>query len=236
MPFYSSRGNFRLLLPRSLANSYKMTVNAKNSRPEAMILPAGFYTREDVVQISRELLGKYLVTNFDGQMTAGKIVETEAYRGPGDKASHAWGNRRTSRTEIMFGDGGYAYVYLCYGVHHLFNIVTAKVDMPHAVLIRAVEPTDNVALMLARRHLEKLTPRLTAGPGSLTQALGIRTEHTGLSLINSQSPIWVEDRGEVIATEEIIASPRVGVQYAGESALWNWRFRVKGSKWTSPAK
>ena len=199
-------------------------------------LPKTFYTREDVVQIARELLGKYLVTEFDGQRTAGKIVETEAYRGPDDKACHAWMNRRTHRTGIMFAEGGHAYVYLCYGIHHLFNIVTGKKDMPHAILVRAIEPTDNVELMLERRNLAKLAPRLTAGPGSLTQALGIRTQHTGLSLVATGSPIWLEDRGEEVSEEDIIASPRVGVDYAGECALWDWRFRVRGSRWTSPAK
>lgn len=199
-------------------------------------LPASFYIREDVVQIAQDLLGKFLVTHFNGQITAGKIVETEAYRGPDDKACHAWMNRRTNRTDIMFAEGGHAYVYLCYGIHHLFNIVTGKADMPHAILIRAIEPTDNVEIMLERRFFKKAAPRLTAGPGSLTQALGIRTEHNGLNLVNDQSPIWVEDRGEVICAENIIASPRVGVGYAGECALWNWRFRVKDSKWTSPAK
>ncbi len=195
-----------------------------------------FYTREDVVQIAKDLLGKYLVTRFDGQITAGKIVETEAYRGPDDKACHAWMNRRTNRTEIMFAEGGHAYVYLCYGIHHLFNIVTGKPDMPHAILIRAIEPVENVELMLERRNLTKITPRLTAGPGSLTQALGIRTEHTGLSLVAADSPVWLEDRGEEVLDENIIASPRVGVDYAGECALWDWRFRVRGSGWVSPAK
>ena len=199
-------------------------------------LSPAFYTRDDVVQIAKDLLGKYLVTHFDGQITAGKIVETEAYRGPDDKASHAWMNRRTNRTEIMFAEGGHAYVYLCYGIHHLFNIVTGKPDMPHAVLIRAIEPADNVEFMLERRSMEKINPRLTAGPGSLTQALGIRTEHTGLSLVSQDSPIWVEDRDEKFFEKNIIASPRVGVGYAEECALWDWRFRVRGSKWVSPAK
>ena len=124
------------------------------------MLPAHFYTRPDVVQVAKDLLGKYLVTNFEGQVTSGKIVETEAYRAPDDRASHAFGNRRTARTEVMFAEGGHAYVYLCYGIHHLFNVVTGPSEMAHAVLVRAVQPVDNVELMLARR--------LTAGPGSLT--------------------------------------------------------------------
>ena len=199
-------------------------------------LGLSFYTGEDVVQIAKTLLGKRLVTEFDGQRTAGRIVETEAYRGPDDKACHAWMNRRTARTEIMFAEGGHAYVYLCYGIHHLFNIVTGKKDMAHAVLVRAVEPIENVELMLARRNMPKPTFNLSAGPGTLTKALGIHTGHTGLSLVEKGTPIWLEDTGEHIAEENIVASPRVGVDYAGECALWDWRFRVRGSKWTSRAK
>ena len=200
------------------------------------MLPLQFYTRADVVQVAKDLLGKYLVTNFDGQMTAGKIVETEAYRAPDDRACHAFGNRRTARTEVMFAEGGHAYVYLCYGIHHLFNVVTGPADMAHAVLIRAVRPIDNVKLMLARRKMERLERRLTAGPGALTEALGILTAHTGLSLLDPTGPIWLEDRGEVVSEENIVASPRVGVAYAKECAEWPWRFRIKDSLWTSLAK
>jgi len=196
-------------------------------------LPPDFYTRDDVVQIARELLGKYLMTRFDGQITAGKIVETEAYRAPEDKASHAWNNRRTRRTEVMFREGGVAYVYLCYGVHHLFNVVTGAEGMAHAVLVRAVEPADNVALMLQRRNMVKPRRQLTAGPGVLTKALGIRTEHSGLNLTAPDSPIRIEDRGVEISGTDILAGPRVGVDYAGECAHWEWRFRVKDSPWTS---
>lgn len=200
------------------------------------MLPAHFYTRPDVVQVAKDLLGKYLVTNFNGEITAGKIVETEAYRAPEDRASHAFGNRRTARTEVMFAEGGHAYVYLCYGIHQLFNVVTGPADTAHAVLIRAIEPIENVELMLARRKMERLERRLTAGPGALTEALGIRTAHTGLSLLDPTGPIWLEDRGEVVLDENIVASPRVGVAYAGECADWPWRFRIKDSPWASPAK
>ncbi len=200
------------------------------------MLPAHFFTRTDVVQVAKDLLGKYLVTNFEGETTSGKIVETEAYRAPDDRACHAFGNRRTARTEVMFSEGGRAYVYLCYGIHHLFNIVTGPLDMAHAVLIRAVQPADNVEIMLARRNMERLERKLTAGPGALTEALGIRTAHTGLSLLDPSSPIWLEDRGEVDLAEKIMASPRVGVAYAKECAEWPWRFRIKNSPWTSPAK
>ncbi len=195
-----------------------------------------FYRREDVVQIARELLGKVLVTAFDGRRTAGKIVETEAYRAPEDKASHAYNFRRTNRTEIMYAPGGTAYVYLIYGMHHLFNVVTNVEGMPHAVLIRAIEPVENVALMLERRNWRKAKPQLTAGPGVLSKALGITIEHTGLSLTSGDSPIWIEDQGILIENKNIIASPRVGIGYAEEWADTPWRFRVPDSEWTSKAK
>jgi len=195
-----------------------------------------FYIREDVVQISKDLLGKVLVTNFDGQLTAGKIVETEAYRAPDDKACHAYQNLHTKRTATMFKEGGIAYVYLCYGIHHLFNVVTAKDGMAHAILIRAIEPLDNTALMLHRRNKTKVNRQLTGGPGVMSKALGITTAYTGISLLSDESPIWIEDRGIEIADENVIASPRVGVDYAEEGALWNWRFRIVDSKFTSPAK
>lgn len=199
-------------------------------------LPKIFYTRTDVVQISKDLLGKYLVTKFDGQKTVGKITETEAYRAPDDKACHAYNNRKTERTKIMFEEGGTAYVYLCYGIHHLFNVVTAERETAHAVLIRGLEPTENIDLMLERRKMKTAKPQLTSGPGVLSKALGIRTEHTGVSLTDENSLIWIEDRGDFIDEKNIISSPRVGVGYAEECALWDWRFRIKNSKWTSPAK
>ncbi|HHM20896.1 MAG TPA: DNA-3-methyladenine glycosylase [Bacteroidetes bacterium] len=196
-------------------------------------LPRSFYTRTDVLQVSRDLLGKFLVTRFNGKTTAGKIVETEAYRAPDDKACHAWNNRRTPRTEVMFAEGGKAYIYLCYGIHHLFNVVTAPKNTAHAVLIRAIEPADNIELMLKRRKMKNPERRLTAGPGVLSQALGITTRWTGTDLTAPNSPIRIEDRGERVAPENIIASPRVGVDYAEECAAWPWRFRIKESAWTS---
>jgi len=199
-------------------------------------LEKAFYIREDVVQISKDLLGKVLVTNFDRQLTAGKIVETEAYRAPYDKACHAYQNLRTKRTATMFEEGGIAYVYLCYGIHHLFNVVTAKKEMAHAVLIRAIEPLDNLSLMLNRRSKNKVNRQLTGGPGVMSKALGITKPWTGTSLVSPDSSIWIEDRGIEIAAKNIIASPRVGVDYAEECALWDWRFRIKDSKFTSPAK
>jgi len=200
------------------------------------VLDIDFYQQTDVVDVSRQLLGKVLVTHFEGERTSGKIVETEAYRGPDDKACHAFNNRRTNRTKTMFEAGGVAYVYLCYGIHSLFNVVTGLEDQPHAVLIRAIEPIDNKTLMLHRRKMTTVKPQLTAGPGVLSKALGITTQYTGLKLTKGIDAIWIENHGEIVEANNIIASPRVGVAYAKECADWNWRFRIKNSKWTSPAK
>jgi len=199
-----------------------------------MILPDSFYQRPDVVAIAKELLGKVLVTNFEGQYTSGLIVETEAYRGAADKASHAFGNRRTNRTEVMYGHGGVAYVYLCYGIHHLFNVVTNIEDVPHAILVRAVEPLEGIDIMLQRRRKEKLQPNLTAGPGAMSEALGIKTKHTGLNL---QGPeIYIEDRGIKIPLSQLISATRVGVAYAQEDALLPYRFYIKDNKYVSKGK
>ena len=194
-----------------------------------------FYDRPDVVLISRDLLGKFLVTRLDdGQVTTGMIVETEAYRGSNDRASHAFNNRRTDRTEIMFRGPGTAYVYLCYGVHHLFNIVTNKSNIPHAVLIRAIQPVDGIRLMLRRRGMMQQEFRMTAGPGALTRALGITVEQTGIDLLGGT--IWLEDRKVRVKDSDVVAGPRVGVTYAGPDAQKPWRFRIKDNPWVSKAR
>lgn len=198
-----------------------------------MILPERFYTRRDVVKIARELLGKVLITNFGGMLTSGIIVETEAYAGVTDKASHAYGGRRTPRTEVMYMQGGAAYVYLCYGIHHLFNVVTNVRDVPHAVLIRAVEPLAGVEEMLMRRGKEQLQPSLTAGPGAMSVALGIHTAHTGLSLLGSE--IYIEE-GSKVTEKQIVAATRVGVAYAMDDALRPYRFYLKDNKYVSKGK
>lgn len=198
-------------------------------------MPKEFYLNSDVVALAQEVLGKVICSNIDGHFCSAVIVETEAYKAPEDKASHAWNNRRTSRTEIMYHSGGIAYIYLCYGIHHLFNIVTGPADSAHAILLRGIEPLEGAEIMLRRRNMDELTPRLTAGPGSLSQAMGFTTKYTGEDLVEGKR-YWLEDRSISIHAEKIIASPRVGVQYSGESALWPWRFRVAGSKWTSLAK
>jgi len=197
-----------------------------------MMLPESFYTRKDVVKIARELLGKVLVTEFGGVLTSGVIVETEAYAGVTDKASHAYGGRRTKRTEVMYMHGGVAYVYLCYGIHHLFNVVTNVLDTPHAILIRAVEPLEGIETMLARRGKDKLTPSLTAGPGAMSMALGIDTSHTGASL---QAHIRIEE-GIKVGNKDIVAATRVGVAYAMDDALRPYRFYIRGNKYVSKGK
>lgn len=197
-------------------------------------LAASFYMRDDVTLVARELLGKVLVTRFDGLLTSGLIVETEAYAGEGDRASHAYGGRHTARTTPMYAVGGTAYVYLCYGLHHLFNVVTNVEGIPHAVLIRAIEPLEGIDIMMARRRKEKPTPALTAGPGALSRALGITTGCTGRSLL--QGDMCIEDRGLAVAAGDIVATTRVGVGYALEDALLPYRYYLAGNRYVSKAQ
>jgi DNA-3-methyladenine glycosylase len=202
-----------------------------------MRLPLEFYTRTDVVQIARDLIGKVLITEFDGQRTAGIITETEAYRAPDDRACHAYGNRRTARTEVMFQEGGRAYIYICYGIHHLFNVVTGPDGMAHAVLIRGIEPIEGQELMLERRQLlgsaniQKVSPPLSTGPGSLAQALGLHSSMSGQSLLGDDSPVWIESRGnDSGGAGDIGVGRRIGVESAGDCAARPWRFWLKTSK------
>ncbi|MFA7379381.1 MAG: DNA-3-methyladenine glycosylase [Bacteroidia bacterium] len=199
-----------------------------------MKLKTEFYVRTDVVQIARELLGKVLVTSIEGQLCEAIITETEAYAGVTDKASHAYGGRLTTRTRPMYLRGGHAYVYLCYGIHHLFNVVTNIEGVPDAVLIRGVEPISGIPLMMKRRGHQELKPALTQGPGALSVAMGIQTIHSGIPLTNKV--IWIDDAGQTIPEQDIVASPRVGVAYAAEDALRPYRFRIKGNMWVSKAK
>ena len=196
-----------------------------------MKLKRDFYSRPDVVEISKDLLGKTLNTNINGVLTSGLIVEVEAYCGRDDKACHANNNRRTNRTEIMFQSGGAAYVYLCYGIHYLFNVVTNIQGLADAVLVRAVQPVEGIKVMMERRQMHKVEKRITAGPGALSQALGINKSLYGEMLWGEI--IWIEDVGEHIKEEDIIAAKRVGVDYAGEDALRPWRFYIKGNEWVS---
>ena len=189
-----------------------------------MKLAGDFYLRDDVVAISRDLLGKMLCTRIGGSLTGAMITETEAYAGVCDQASHAYSGRRTNRTKPMFEEGGIAYIYLCYGIHHLFNVVTNKAGTPHAVLIRAGEPWSGTTLMLQRRDKLTADKSLLAGPGSLSRALGITTGDTGASLLDGR--IWIEDQGIDIDADSVTVGPRVGVDYAGDDAFRPYRFRT----------
>lgn len=196
-----------------------------------MKLPSSYYLNQDVIFLAKDLLGKVLFTQIEGQITAGVIVETEAYFGEIDKASHAYGGRRTNRTEIMYSEGGVSYVYLCYGIHHLFNIVTSVKNEPHAVLIRAIEPLIGTETMELRRNMPITKSAISSGPGSAAKALGIDTTFNQKDLGGEE--IWVEDHGIRYAENDIAAAPRVGVAYAQEDAFLPWRFFVKGNKYVS---
>jgi DNA-3-methyladenine glycosylase len=197
-------------------------------------LPLTFYQRANVLQVAKDLLGKLLVTQFDDIVTAARIVETEAYNGAADKASHAWNNRRTNRTETMYAHGGVAYVYLCYGIHHLMNVVTNVADVPHAVLLRAAEPVLGMEDMLIRTGKKQADHSLTRGPGNVSKALGIYTRHTGASLL--APPLWIADDGFKLPKAAILATPRIGVDYAGEDALLPYRFIIRGNPYVSGKK
>lgn len=195
------------------------------------LLPPDFYTRADTVRVARDLLGKMLVTRFAGKTTTGMITETEAYLGAADKACHAWGWRRTPRNEMMYERGGVAYIYLCYGIHHLFNVVTHRQGEPHAVLVRAVEPVEGLPLMLRRRRKEKVSLALTCGPGALSQALGLHTRFNGTSLLSES--IFIHDAGQKVPQTAIGVTTRIGVESAGADGLLPLRFYLKGSPWVS---
>ncbi len=190
-----------------------------------MKLNKAYYLQENVVQIAKDLLGKCLCTNFDGVITTGIITETEAYEGITDKASHAFGNRLTKRTEIMYREGGIAYVYLCYGMYSLFNVVTNKIGIPHAVLIRGIQPLEGLEKMTDRYNQRDLQKYPINGPGKVTKALGIHYSNTGLDLQGNQ--IWIEDRHIQINKKNIMVSTRIGVGYAKEDALLPYRFVLK---------
>lgn len=189
-------------------------------------LPNSFYDRDDVVLIAQELIGKVLCTNVEGIVTKGIITETEAYAGVIDKASHAYGGRRTDRTEIMFGKPGISYVYLCYGVHSLFNVVTNKQDIPHAVLVRGILPLEGIETIVSRRKTKEPLHRIADGPGKLTKALGIEFRiHNNLDLLGNS--VWIEDHSIDVNPTEIEIGPRIGIDYAEEDALLPYRFLWK---------
>ena len=195
-------------------------------------LPVSFYQRSSVIQTAKELLGKILVTKWDRIETSGRIVEVEAYNGVIDKASHASGGRRTNRNEVMYGKGGVAYVYLCYGIHHLFNVVTNEQETPHAILIRALEPLKGIDTMLKRTNKKQLDHTLTKGPGNVSKALGISFKHhSGHSLLSKD--LFIAEDNFVLNKKAVASSSRIGVDYAGDDANLPYRFYIKGNPFVS---
>lgn len=190
-----------------------------------------FYLSKDVVQTAKELLGKILVTNIDGLHTSARIVETEAYIAITDRASHSYNGRRTNRNEHMYARGGNSYVYICYGMHHLFNVVTNEKEVPDAVLVRAAEPLNGIDIMLERTGKIKLDNTLTKGPGNMSRALGLSKIHSGINLRGKE--IFLADDGFTFSPAEIGASKRIGIDSAGQDALLPYRFYVKGNKYVS---
>lgn len=194
-------------------------------------VPLFFYDRKDVLLIAKELLGKIIVTHFDGQITSGRIVETEAYIGLVDKASHSFAGKRTAKNEHMYSSAGTAYVYICYGMHQMMNIVTNKKEIPDAVLIRAVEPLEGIDIMLKRTGKKLLERTVTRGPGNVGKALGIYKHHSGLFLLDDD--IYLLDDNYKIFSEAIGISKRIGVEGAGEDGLLPYRFYIKGNQYVS---
>jgi len=197
-------------------------------------LGLSFYDRKDVVLIARELLGKILNTQFDDVHCSGRIVETEAYRGVRDRASHAFGGKRTTRSEDLYGEPGTVYVYICYGMHHLFNVITNKKNIPHGVLIRALEPMEGVEQMLIRTGKLSADFTLTKGPGNLSRALGMSKLQTGGNLFSKD--IYMEDDGLRYKKDKIVVTKRIGVESALEDAELPYRFIVKGNPYVSGRK
>lgn len=194
-------------------------------------IPLSFYERKDVVNIAKELLGKILVTNLDGLVTSGRIVETEAYVGITDKASHSFNGKRTSRNEQMYSDAGTAYVYVCYGMHQMMNIVTNKKEIPDAVLIRAIEPLKGIDIMEQRTGKAADDKTITRGPGNVAKALGINKIHTGRHLLGNE--IYLLDDKTEILKDQLGISKRIGVESAGDDAQLPYRFFVRGNKYVS---
>jgi DNA-3-methyladenine glycosylase len=193
-------------------------------------LDRAFFSNPDVVGIAEALLGKIICTKIDGQYCEAMITETEAYAGTNDKACHAHMGRYTKRTATMYEEGGTAYIYLCYGIHHLFNIVTNRHGNADAVLIRAIEPIEGTDSMLKRRNAKILKPSLFSGPGKLTKALGINKSFNATDLVNSEE-IFIVDGNKKI--NDIVKTTRIGIDYAGEDAFLPWRFYISGNKFIS---
>ena len=195
------------------------------------ILDKEYFLNDDVVFLAQDMLGKIIQTKIDKAICSGMIVETEAYRAPEDKASHAYNNKYTIRTSTMFSEGGIAYIYFVYGFHNMFNVVTGPAGIPHAILIRAIEPLSNIEEMMIRRGFENQNVELTNGPGKLCKALGITREFNGIDLTDTKTEISILSADIHIKKENLLSTPRIGVAYAQEYAQKLWRFRIKGNKW-----
>ena len=194
-------------------------------------LPLSFYQRNDVVQIAKELLGKIVVSSINGKITSGRIVETEAYVAFTDKASHSFAGKRTNRNEHMYAAAGTAYVYICYGMHQMLNVVTNKKGIPDAVLIRALEPLDGINVMLNRTGKKIIDNTLTRGPGNLAKALGISKTHSGAMLTGDDILIGADDF--VLEENQIGSSRRIGIESAGKDALLPYRFYIRANRYVS---
>jgi DNA-3-methyladenine glycosylase len=195
-------------------------------------LGRGFYEQGDVETVARELLGKVLCARRRGVVTAGRIVEVEAYAGQDDRACHAHGGRRTRRNDVMYGPGGHVYVYLCYGLHVMFNVVANVEGRADAVLVRALEPMEGEEVMRKRRKLKHTRGNVSSGPGVLTQALGLTLNDNRADLLADS--VWIEDRGEHAGV--VACGPRIGVDYAGEHAARPWRFWIRGNRFVSACR
>lgn len=191
-------------------------------------LKRSFYLQSDVALLAQMLVGKYLVSRLGGNEIILRITETEAYAGECDKASHAYGGRRTARTEVMYGKGGMAYVYLCYGMHHLLNVVTNREGIPHAVLIRAGVPVKGEAMIMQRMKRNKPDYKMTSGPGNVAKAMGVDTTHSGLDLTGGE--LFIAEAPNSTPPINLMASPRIGVDYAGAAARWYYRFFEKDAR------
>jgi DNA-3-methyladenine glycosylase len=187
-----------------------------------MKLPSLYYRNNDVVFLAKDLLGKFLFTKIQGELTGGIITETEAYAGIHDQASHAYGDKKTNRTRTMYQPGGISYIYLCYGIHYLFNVVTGEMDVPHAILIRSIFPVIGQTAMMSRTGKSNADHSNTNGPGKLSKAMGISIHHNGTLLTGDT--IWIEDKGFKVIPSDIQATKRIGVDYAGSDAQLLYRF------------
>ncbi len=190
------------------------------------------FFKQDAVTLAQQLLGKKLIRRVDGMQIETRIVETEAYVGPEDKGCHAYGNKRTKRTETMFREGGSAYIYLIYGMYYCFNVVAANKDKPEAVLIRGVEPLSHLEWIKNNRKIKsKKIADLTNGPGKLCRALQIDKSLEACSVM-SQGPLYIEE-DMTYTVQSIISSPRINIDYAEEYKDKHWRFYIKDNDFVS---